>query len=195
MDRLLDYLPEIYRDLKDYQELAKVSEQNIDETESEIDRFFDNQFVMTSDDSGLLRREKVLNIQANPFLESIDFRIARIINRYTTKPPFTIRYLQRQLDSLVGKGRTYASIEGEAYLLTVITSIDDAPLFREIEETVKTTIPANLIYRQQTSIRDTVVLKERVTRKEVLRNYKLNGSWKLGSKPFASYGTEVIIID
>lgn len=195
MNRLLSYLPVVYHDVKEYQEISRVSQKNIDDLQHEIDRFLDNQFVMTSDDYGLSRREKDLKIKANKEIETLDFRRKRIINRYTTRPPFTIRYLRGQLDRLVGKGRTSVTVNASEYLLTVVTSIDDAPLFREIEETIKITIPSNLIYRQQTSIRDSIVIKEKVIRKDINWNYKLDGSWKLGSAPFASYGEGVVVVD
>ncbi|WP_206108572.1 putative phage tail protein [Paenibacillus thiaminolyticus] len=53
-----------------------------------MNRLLDDQFVLTSSVDGIKRREKMLGIQADSSLETIEFRRQRIINRYQMKPPF-----------------------------------------------------------------------------------------------------------
>lgn len=135
----------------------------------------------------------MLGIQTSPAVETLDFRKKRILNRYQTKPPFTIRYLQQQMDFLVGKGRAVASVDVQNFLLTVTTAIDDANFFKEVEYTVRKIKPANLIYQQKTAINDCIKLSESIATREVEWNYKLDGSWGLGEKSFVTFGPEVII--
>lgn len=135
------------------------------------------------------RREKMLGIQADPTTETLDFRRKRLINRYSTKPPFTVRYLQQRLDFLVGAGLTIASVDSLNFILTVTTNIDNAALFKEVERTVRVTKPANMFYQQQTSLQDTVELRERIKARSVSWNYRLN--WRLDETPFAVLGMEV----
>lgn len=188
---MLDKIPEIYHSIKEFVELMNAEQQAFDKVEAAFNKLLDNQYVATSDVSSVKRLEAILNIQADPTKESLSFRRKRILNRYLVKPPFTIRYLQQRLDFLVGKGRTFVELEPLEFIIRVKTNIDDAILFKELERTVKTTIPANLIYQQQTTVRDKIELRERIVRKEVTWNYKLDGTWKLGQKPFASYGQGV----
>lgn len=192
MNRLLEYLPSIYHDVIDFVELTGTGAQEVISAEQAIKTLFDDQFVTEASEQAIKRREKMLGIQADPTTETLEFRRKRLINRYSTKPPFTVRYLQERLDFLVGKGLTIVEADPLTFTLTVITNIDNAALFKEVERTVKVTKPANMIYQQKTSLQSVIGLKERIKARSITWNYKLDGSWKLGEKPFADLGTEVV---
>lgn len=192
MNRLLEYLPDIYHDVVDFVELTETETQEIISVETAVERLLSDQFVNTANESSIRRRERILGIQADPTTETLDFRRKRLINRYSTKPPFTIRYLQRQLDNLVGAGLTIVSVDVQNFTLTVTANINDASVFKEVEHTVKVVKPANIMYQQQTSLEDVIEFKEGISKRDITWNYKL-GSWKLGEKPFANLGAEVII--
>lgn len=193
MNRLLEYLPEIYHDVLDFVQLTETGSAEIITAEQAINTLFDDQFIVMASEQAVKRREKILGIQADPATETLDFRRKRLINRYSTKPPFTVRYLQDRLDYLVGKGLTIVSADAQNFILTVTTNIDNAAVFREVERTVRVVKPANLIYRQQTSLQGTIELEEHIKKQDVTWNYKLDGSWTLGEKSFANIGPEVII--
>lgn len=188
----MQYLPDLYHDVVDFVELTETESQEWISVEKAINQLLDDQFVVSASMQAIKRREKILGIQADPATETLEFRRKRLINRYSTKPPFTVRYLQRQLDFLVGAGLTIVSVDPQAFMLTVTTNLDDAAVFKEVEHTVKVLKPANMIYQQQTSLGDVIGLEERITGKKIDWNYKL-GEWKLGAKPFADFGPEVVI--
>ena len=192
MNRLLEYLPEIYHEVIDFVELTETETPEVISAETAIQRLLDDQFIKSATESTIRRREKILGIQADPNTETLDFRRKRLINRYSTKPPFTIRYLQRQLDNLVGEGLTIVSADVQNFTLTVTANIDDASVFKEVEHTVKVVKPANIVYQQQTSLEDVIEFEEGISKRDITWNYKL-GTWKLGEKPFANLGAEVII--
>ena len=192
MNRLLEYLPEIYHEVIDFVELTETETPEVISAETAIQRLLDDQFVNTASESAIRRRERILGIQVDPNTETLDFRRKRLINRYSTKPPFTIRYLQRQLDNLVGEGLTIVSADVQNFTLTVTANIDDASVFKEVEHTVKVVKPANIVYQQQTSLEDVIEFEEGISKRDITWNYKL-GTWKLGEKPFANLGAEVII--
>lgn len=192
MNRVMKYLPSYYEKILDFVELAETESIELDNMQGAIDRLFDDQFVLTSDEQAIRRRERMLGIQADPTRESLDFRKQRILNRYRTRPPFTIRYLQQQLDFLVGPGRALAEVDVQNFILTITTAIDEAVLFEELEHTVHTIKPANIIYQQNTALEDVIILDESIATQTVTWNYIL-GSWDLGQEPFATLGQEVII--
>lgn len=192
MNRLLEYLPEIYHDVIDFVELTETESVEIISAEQAVNALFDSQFVTTATEQAIKRREKILGIQADP-TETLEFRRKRLINRYSTKPPFTVRYLQQRLDFLVGTGLTIVSADPQTFLLTVTANIDNAAIFKEVERTVRVVKPANLIYQQQTSLEDVIGLEEHISKKDIYWNYKLDGSWLLGEKTFADLGTEELI--
>jgi len=188
-----EYWPAFYEGIKDFVELAKTVDEELQLVAGAVDQLFSDQFVITSGLDAIKRRERMLGIQADPSAETLDFRRRRIVNRYSTKPPFTLSYLQQRLDQLVGPGLTIVSVDVQAFVLYVTANIQNANVFREVQYTIETVKPANLIYQQNTSISGAVGLEEHLSAKEITWNYKLNGTWQLGEKPFASYGTEVAI--
>jgi uncharacterized protein YmfQ (DUF2313 family) len=192
-DRILIHLPEFYREIEDFVELADTETIELDLMGSAVDQLFDDQFVETSGLQAIKRREQMLGIQADPTTETLDFRRKRILNRYQTKPPFTIRYLQRQLDMLVGQGMAIVSVDTANRVLTVAANIDNANVFKEVLRTIETIKPANMVYQQNTALQEGITLKEHISMQEMIWNYKLDGSWKLGEKPFLTFGPEVPI--
>ncbi|BFH11188.1 DUF2313 domain-containing protein [Bacillus cereus] len=193
MNKLMQHLPEFYYDILEFVELTDTETTELAIVQKAVERLFDDQFVLTASETALKRREQMLGIQADPTQESLDFRKKRIINRYSTKPPFTIRYLQERLDFLVGAGRAVVSVDPERFIITVTADIKDAPVFKEVDRTVKTTIPANLVYQQHTALEDVISLTEHIKMQSLFWNYKMDGTWQLGEKPFVIYGTEVPI--
>lgn len=189
---ILSYLPEYYQGIRDIVELAETEDAELQLLAAAIEQLLNDQFVMTSSAAAIKRRERMLEIQADPNTETLEFRKRRILNRYQTKPPFTIRYLQQLLDVLVGPGMTIVSRDLDNYMLIVTANIDNASVFREVIHTIETIKPANMIYQQQTSVGDTIGLEEHISRQSVTWNYAL-GSWQLGALPFSSLGTEEVI--
>ncbi|RKN85861.1 putative phage tail protein [Paenibacillus ginsengarvi] len=187
------YWPDYYQGIRDFIELAATEDAELQLVVDAITQLLNDQFVLTSGLAAIKRREKMLSIRADSNVESLDFRRKRIVNRYSTKPPFTTRYLQERLDFLVGAGRAAVSIDVQNFILTVAAAIDDAAIFREVEWTVRTTIPANLVYRQQTAVGDILAFEEHIVKRTMDRETRLGSNWRLGVMPFASLEPEVII--
>ncbi|GIQ70775.1 DUF2313 domain-containing protein [Xylanibacillus composti] len=189
-ERIMQHLPDYYRVIEDFKELDHTETIELDLLQGAVNQLFNDQFVMTSNLQAIRRREQMLGIQADANTEPLEFRKRRILNRYQTKPPFTVRYLQQQLDRLVGPGMTIVSVDVQNFVLYVTTNIETASVFREVQRTIGTVKPANMVYQQNTSIEEKIGVEEKISRREITWNYKL-GSWKLGQKPFASLGPEV----
>ncbi|WP_018750213.1 putative phage tail protein [Paenibacillus sanguinis] len=190
-ERILPYLPDYYGEVLDFVQLAHTEDMELDQLEGAVEKLFADQFVKTAGLQAIKRRERMLGIQADPATETLEFRKQRILNRYRTKPPFTVRWLQEQLDKLVGAGMTIVSVDPPSFVLYVTTNIENANLFKEVQHTVQAIKPANILYQQNTSINTTVGLKEHLVRRDIVWNYKLDDSWQLGEKSFATFGTEV----
>ncbi|MCG7385115.1 putative phage tail protein [Paenibacillus sp. ACRRY] len=193
MSRLMEYLPDYYVDSKQMAALLMAQEIELDNIAAGILRQRDDMYVMTASAQSIRRREKMLRIQADPSTEPLEFRRKRIINRQSMKPPFTIRWLQEQLDRLIGPGLAVVSVDVQQFILYVTTNIENANLFKEVQHTVQSVKPANLIYQQNTSLVHKIGIKHTTTRRDITWNYKLDGSWKLGEKPFATLGPEVTL--
>ncbi|MCM3040737.1 YmfQ family protein [Paenibacillus motobuensis] len=193
MNRLLEYLPQYYHDILDFRELTETETPEVLSVEQAMERLLQDQFVLTASEQAIKRREKMLGIQADPKAETLDFRRKRLINRYSTKPPFTVRYLQQRLDFLVGAGMVIISVDPQSFTLTVTASMENASVFKEVEHTIRVVKPVNLVYQQQTGLEDELLLSEHISKRNVTWNYRLDWGWLLGSKAFAELGAEVVI--
>lgn len=190
---LLKRLPDFYHDVKEMVLLMETQDGEKEKLLAAMQRLFDDQFVMTASEDAIARRERMLNILPDRDAESIDFRRRRIINRYTTKPPFTIRYLQEKLDFLLGKDKARAVVDADAFLLRIVANITDAAVFKEVGHTVYAVKPANLVYQQETELLSNVGVNENIYRSDLKRTTRLSTTWKLGRSPFAERGPEVQI--
>ncbi|WP_121639387.1 putative phage tail protein [Virgibacillus sp. Bac330] len=195
MNRLLSRLPDLLHGIREFKALTETEKLEFNQLAESIDKTLDDQFIETATLKAIERREKMLNIIADPSTESLENRRIRILNRYQTKPPFTKRYLQQQLDTLLGVGRSDVTVNPEEFILTVTTSIDNAFLFREMEYTINTVKPANIIYQQETSIIEPLLLKETGKKQVLTRNTRLGTKWNLGNTPWADRENEVVIFD
>lgn len=190
-NRVSRHWPAKLLEIRDFREIANTEAGELEQAQRAVDKLLADQFIETACKETILRRERELGIQYDPETETLEFRRNRLINRYSTKPPFTLRFLQQQLDDLVGRGRTNVTVDVQNFILTVEAAITDANVFKEVEHTVNVIKPANLVYQQRTALIETIGLDEKISRQDVTWNYKLDGSWKLGEKPFATLGPEV----
>lgn len=190
-NRVSRHWPEKLLEIRDFREIANTEAEELEQVQKAVDKLLADQFIETACKETILRRERELGIQYDPETETLEFRRKRLINRYSTKPPFTLRFLQQQLDDLVGRGRTNVTVDVQNFILTVEAAVTDANVFKEVEHTVNVIKPANLVYQQRTALIETIGLDEKISRQDVTWNYNLDGSWKLGEKPFATLGPEV----
>ncbi|MEC0234470.1 DUF2313 domain-containing protein [Paenibacillus kribbensis] len=191
-NELIKSLPPELQEIEEFQVITEAELPQMQKLTDMVTQIRNNQFIMTSDAQAIKRREQRLGIQADPTTESLDFRKIRLINRMSTKPPFTVRYLQQQLDKLVGEGLTIVTVDYANRALTITANIDNAPVFSEVERTVSVIKPANMAYQQQTSIEDAITVEERMSYRSLTRHTNL-GLWGVGTIPFADPGPEVII--
>lgn len=194
MSNLMKYLPELYADIQDFCEIAQTESSEIEVVVTAVQKLFDDQFVETASIQAIKRREQMLGIRADSTKESLDFRRKRLINRYSTKPPFTVRYLQSRLDLLAGEGRATVEIDEQNYILKVTLDVPNAAYFKEIEYTIHSIKPANIVYHQATSLLDSIGLEEHMKGTPLIRQTRLGTGWKLGQTPFAVKGQEVQFI-
>lgn len=191
MNRLLAYLAPDLQEVEDFVALTEAEIPEFNSVNSATVVILDDQFIDTASLRAVRRYESMLKIQANPTTEDLNFRRLRIKNRLSTKPPFTIRWLQSQLNRLVGEGMTIVSIDHDNYILYVTTNLNNANLFREVQHTIQTVKPANMVYQQNTSLQNRISIKHKTTKRDINYQYKLDGSWILGENPFAILGPEV----
>jgi hypothetical protein len=141
---LAKYYPIIYKDVLETDHLVSTENELFDELDSLTLEAEQNQFILTSNARGLTIYENMLNIIANPQLDSIQFRRERIINRLSTVPPFTIRELRNKLDQLLGDDNYIIDLVHREYKLNLTTYIGVYGKLDEMLRTLFVMIPVNL---------------------------------------------------
>ncbi len=103
--QLCRQLPPWYREILDYQQICQTETAQFEALAQEITGVAENFFFQTMGLSGVEMWEQIFHIIPNPSAEDLDFRRYRVLNRISTKPPFTLGFLYQKLDELVGKGK------------------------------------------------------------------------------------------
>lgn len=192
---LLSLLPSWYREVLDYQVICMAEQPTFGEYQTAMQQVLDNFFPLTMDISAVEQWESALRILADPTVESLEFRRQRIINRISTKPPFTLPFLYNKLDELVGDDSWTVEVDGANYTLYISLAAQGQAYTQELEWTINHTKPAHILYVSRPYLDAALAVVERVSFSSdsgMDYNYAL-GQWPLGEKPFASYEEEIVV--
>lgn len=192
-DRQLNsYVPSYYRKVDEMDALMEVEQSIVDEYQVNMLTAFQNTFILTADISGIELFETMFSIVANPSTEDLEFRRQRVLNRMTTSPPFTLRFLKQKLDTIIGEGRWKVTMDYANYTLYVEASAVNQNWYTELEFTINQIKPCNIVFINRPRTDLSLSMTEEISYKTMKWNYIL-GSWLLGRLPFATIeGAEVI---
>lgn len=141
---VLEYLPDLFSDFREFKELANAENPELNLLWGEIQSVLDNQFIKTATEKGIARREKILKIThfADDDLESRRFRV---LARENDKLPYSYRALQNKLNQLCGQdGYTLARNLG-LFTLKVKIELTQKRMFDEVEKLLEVMTPQNMI--------------------------------------------------
>lgn len=186
LDRdLLSLLPHWYREILDYQEICQTEEAQLDALAAEITGVADNFFFQTMDAAAVSQWEQIFGIVPNLSTEDLSFRRARLLNRISTRPPYTLGFLYQKLDELIGPGAWQVTMDYPNYTLYVESSAQDQQYATEVAYTIGHIKPAHIVYINRPFLQDALFLSETVSYSSQAFNYKL-GLWQLGLRPFVT---------
>lgn len=190
--RLSSFVPSVYDGVVEMCDIINTEDKVMDIARAELSAAFANTFVLTSDESGVIMFEKMLNIIANVQTEDLEFRKQRILNRLSMSPPFTFRFLKQKLDEIIGSGAWAAYVDFDNYTIYVESSAIDQNWYSEVEFTINRIKPCNMVFINVPYTAATVSISEEISYKQRTWRYRLS-SWRLGQYPFAtSEGGETI---
>lgn len=187
---LLELLPEFYREVKDYQQIMGTEEDELEQLAEFVNEVHDNFFLQTIDESMAADWEALLGI-ANSGDATIEFRRARILNRISMKPPFTLPFLYQKLDELIGPGKWTVAVDYAEYELRVETAAESQDFATEVAYTINHIKPAHIVYISVPLLTGDLFLNETISAAGIRYNYKL-GTWKLGTSTFLTGGEESV---
>lgn len=182
---LLDLLPRWYREIKDYQAICAAEQQEFDRLAAGTGLTLDNFFPQSLTEEGLGQWEQALGIWTDPQTETIEFRRARILNRLSTKPPFTLNFLRKKLDELIGPGKWEIYMDYPGYTLYVESSARNQSYAVEVSYTIGRIKPAHIVYINAPFVASRLDLSEETMATKSVYNYKL-GTWTIGQGPIGT---------
>lgn len=189
---LLEQLPPWYRSVLDYQEICQSEQEQLDALALAINEVGDNFFFQTMDEAAVQMWESVFNIVPDPVSESLDFRRTRVLNRVSTRPPFSLGFLYQKLDELIGPGAWAITVDYANYTLYIESSATDQQYAQEVAITVGRIKPAHIVYINIPRVDSGLALSEAVSKANIQWNYRL-GAWKLGMNPFQTIYSEEVV--
>lgn len=182
---MLELLPPWYREVLDYQQICQTEQQFFEALAQEINAVADNFFFQTMDAGAVSQWEQILGITPNLTTESLQFRQARLVNRISTRPPYTMKFLQEKLDELIGPGQWTVTMDYPNYTLYVESSAENQQYATEVAYTINAIKPAHIVYANTPYVQTGLFLSETIELYQRQWNYNLGG-WGLGVLPFAS---------
>lgn len=181
---LLKLLPPWYREVAEYQQICNAEAQQLQTAALVTQGIAGNFYFQTMNLAGVQMWEQIFNITPNPATETLAFRRARVLNRISMRPPYTLGFLYQKLDELVGPGLWSVEVDYANYALTIEAGAEDQSYWQELAYTVNHIKPAHITYISRPLIRTGVLMSEEVRSAHFEWNYYL-GSWALGAEPFA----------
>ena len=181
---LRQYLPYWFREIAEFDAILTAEEGQWDALSEAISLVHDNFFFQTMDAPTVTAWERLIGILASPSTEGLDFRRARLINRLSTRPPFTLQFLYDKLDELIGPGKWSCEIDYPNYAIIIGASAQDVNWQGEILVTLGTIKPAHMVFTTRPEVWTRLILNETVRLIELTYNYRM-GAWGIGLAPFA----------
>ena len=148
-----------------------------------------NGFFDTADVDSIKRYEEMIGIISVPD-EKIDFRRARLKNRFNLNKKFSMRLYCEKLNDLIGVGRWKATLNAERTLLTIEAAATDAAWTNELMETINLIKPVRLNAVIKPNIITNIKIKTRSSRQFVKYGF-IAGVSHVGDKIGEAYATEM----
>ena len=189
---LLTLLPPWYREVLDYQQICQTEQEQFEALADEVTAVADNLFFQTMDAGAVAQWEQILDIVPNLATDTLAFRRARVLNRVSTRPPFTSWFLRQKLDELIGPGEWTLTLDYPNYAIYVESSAENQQYATEVAYTIGQVKPAHIVYVNTPYTRSGLLVSETIELSERLYNYNL-GSWGIGVQPFASESSKGVI--
>lgn len=143
--KLIDYLPNILKEIKEYQIIQNDSLQpEITLYWQAVNNALQDQFIASMTENGVKRWEKILNIIPKGNL-TLDERKFTIYTKLNEQLPYTEETLNERLTNICGKNNYFLSINYDEYYIKVLLGLKARNNFNDVSELLKRIIPANMV--------------------------------------------------
>ena len=140
---LLSYLPDFMQEYREIRNIMTSEEPELKLLWELLRKVFNNQFIQYCDEDGISKFEEMLGLHRYEN-DTLEIRIFRVLTYWNDQIPYTWRVLVNRMDQLCGAGNYELRPNFNVYELGITTKFDDAKKYDELNNMLKTILPANL---------------------------------------------------
>ena len=140
---LLSYLPDFMQEYREIRRIMESEEPELKLLWELLKNVFNNQFIQYCDEEGISKFEEMLGLHRYEN-DTLEIRIFRVLTYWNDQIPYTWRVLVNRMDQLCGAGNYELRPNFNVYELEITTKFDDAKKYDELNNMLKTILPANL---------------------------------------------------
>jgi hypothetical protein len=140
------YVPTIYKDVKEIDALIKSEDYLFDILISIVDKEYARMFIQTSDEIGVLRFENILEITADPTIETLEFRKERLLTRCNTTLPYSAIWLRIYLNAVLGQYNYELNIDYKKRIIRLYGYVLNYNWAREATKVINSIKPCNMVF-------------------------------------------------
>lgn len=136
--------PEVVLNIKDVKAAIDAGDKVADIVEKSLDELDNNITILTSEESGIARREKILGIQP-PDTASLEDRRLEVLMRWYDTPLYTETTLRNKLDSVLGKENYVLVIDLDKKLVECQIELTRRLMFKSVQELFEQMVPLDYL--------------------------------------------------
>lgn len=153
-ETLRGQLPEYFRPIIEFREILKAHGYSLDKLDETSEKVKDNNYIATCDEETIAYYEKLLGITYR-FGDTMEYRRARVLQKYNTIVPFSIEFLRDKLTELYGEDEYEMSVDSAACKLKIKVTSDRYGAIDLLYDLLWDVVPAHIqiLANQQTTNR------------------------------------------
>lgn len=136
--------PEVVLNIKDVKASVDAGDKMSEILERHLIELDNNINIMTSEESGIARREKILGINP-PDTASLEDRRLEVLIRWYDTPVYTEVTLRNKLDSVLGKGNYRLTIDLDTKTVSCQIELTRRLMFKSVEELFEQMVPLDYL--------------------------------------------------
>lgn len=143
MANSMSYYPNLFKTIREYKTIADIEDFELNRLDACFIDLMDNQFVVSMNEAGCARMEKILSIrkQDTDTLLERRFRILSVLN---SQLPYSYRSIEKQIRSLCGEDNFSIVLDKEHYKLVVRVALTAKKNVQAVSKSLDEILPCNL---------------------------------------------------
>lgn len=140
--KLIEYMPQFLKEVREFKEIFNCEDEELNFLRNLIDRMITEVIVKTATIYGIERYEKIYKI--TDIASTIEGRRANILLKMNNNNPYTKKWLEKLLDTIIGQDNYTLTIDTNSYSVFIDVSLSNSSILESLRKQLAQEIPANL---------------------------------------------------